>query len=594
MTEGTQRRLAAIVAADVAGYSRLVGADEEGTLEALRGHRRDFIEPAIETHNGRIANTAGDSFLMEFSSVVDAVRCAIAIQDGLADRNAEVPQDRRILMRIGINVGDVVAEDGDLLGDGVNIAARLEALAEPGGIALSDDAYRQVRDRMKIDWFDAGEHEVKNIARPVHVWRWAPHENQQAQDTALVSEVLELPDKPSIAVLPFDNMSGDMEQEYFVDGMTEDIITELSRFEELFVIARNTTYTYKGTPASATGVARELGVHYVLEGSVRKAGERVRITAQLIEGSGGGHIWAERYDGAIADIFDLQEDVTRQVVGSIARRIFREQVDQSDRRDRVFDESYELAWKARHTMQLAFAQREPKFLSRAIEISTEAVRMNSKCGLAYQTVSYAYVLQNLMRWGPDPFAAADLALDWAQRLHSVMPHSYMAYRSLGAAKLRKGLYREANRDFERAHELNPNDALVLFTWSLCEASAGDVTNAKKHAQMGIRLSPKDGLIGNAYLALAMAAFIEGDDDEFEGWGSKAIQAMPTAPIRRALMIAYGAATGDQELIKTHRTELMRFAPNFIDSLFRGENKLFDNPEHTAMLLDGLRNAGFSE
>jgi adenylate cyclase len=294
-----ERRLTAIFAGDVAGYSRLMGADEEGTLSRLNAHRREFLEPKIAEHRGRIVKRTGDGILIEFASAVDAARCAVEIQHGMIERNAPEPQDKRIEFRIGIHVGDIIIEDGDMFGDGVNIAARLEGIAQPGGICLSDDAYRQVRGKLDANFQDAGEQELKNIARPVRVY------HLRSGGGATETPALALPDKPSIAVLPFQNMSGDPEQEYFADGMVEDIITGLSCIKWLFVIARNSTFTYKGRAIDVKQVGRELGVRYVLEGSVRKAADRVRITGQLIDAATGAHVWAQRFDRKLQDIFAL-------------------------------------------------------------------------------------------------------------------------------------------------------------------------------------------------------------------------------------------------------------------------------------------------
>jgi adenylate cyclase len=300
-----ERRLTAIFAGDVAGYSRLMGADEEGTLSRLNAHRREFLEPKIAQHRGRIVKRTGDGILIEFASAVDAARCAVEIQHGMIERNAPEPQDKRIEFRIGIHVGDIIIEDGDMFGDGVNIAARLEGIAQPGGICISDDAYRQVRGKLDANFQDAGEQELKNIARPVRVYHLRPGGG------ATETPALALPDKPSIAVLPFQNMSGDPEQEYFADGMVEDIITGLSRIKWLFVIARNSTFTYKGRATDVKQVGRELGVRYVLEGSVRKAADRVRITGQLIDAATGAHVWAQRFDRKLEDIFALQDEMGR-------------------------------------------------------------------------------------------------------------------------------------------------------------------------------------------------------------------------------------------------------------------------------------------
>src|ERR1700730_14453432 len=320
-TEHVERRLAAVLAADVAGYSRLMGTDEEGTLGRLKSVRKALVDPTIASHRGRIVKTTGDGMLVEFGSVVDALRSAVEVQRSVAKQNAAVPQDQRIEFRIGIHVGDIIFDDNDIFGDGVNIAARLEGIAEPGGVCLSDDAYRQVRGKVEIACDDLGLLTLKNIAEPMRAWRvqlgsqgaaTAQPGSQAAQAPALA-----LPHKPSIAVLPFQNRSGDPEQEFFADGMVEDIITALSRFKSLFVIARNSSFTYKGRAVDIKQVGRELGVRYVLEGSVRKAGNRVRITGQLIEAATGRHLWADKFEGELQDVFDLQDHVATSVAGVI-------------------------------------------------------------------------------------------------------------------------------------------------------------------------------------------------------------------------------------------------------------------------------------
>jgi len=310
--ERIERRLAAILAADIAGYSRLMGADEERTLARLKAHRREHIDPKISEHRGRIVKTTGDGILIEFPSVIEAVSCAVAVQRGIAERNAGTPEEQRITFRVGVNLGDIIVEDGDIHGDGVNIAARLEGIAEPGGICISEDAFRQVRGRVDVEFEDIGEQSLKNIARPLRVYRVLLQRPGQTRGQALP-----LPDKPSIAVLPFANMSGDPEQEYFADGMVEEIITALSRIRWLFVIARNSSFTYEGRAIDVKQVGRELGVRYVLEGSVRKAGGRVRITAQLIDATNGAHLWADRFDGSLEDVFELQDEVASGVAGVI-------------------------------------------------------------------------------------------------------------------------------------------------------------------------------------------------------------------------------------------------------------------------------------
>ena len=311
------RRLCVILVADIAGFSRLMGVDEDGTLAALTAHRRELIDPAVAGHAGRIVKTTGDGFLVEFASAVDAVGCAIDIQRGMARRNGAVPQDRRLAFRIGLNLGDVIVQDGDIFGDGVNVAARLEALAEPGGICLSASAHEQVRDKMSaVQFEDLGEQHVKNIARPVRAYRVA-----LGRAGPVPSPVPALPSRRSIAVLPRDNFSADPEQEHFADGLAEDLITDLSRIAGLPVIARNSTFVYKRRPVSVAQVGRELGVRYVIEGSVGKIDNRVRITAQLIDAATSTHVWADRYDRELTDIFAVQDEITREIVGALTLRL---------------------------------------------------------------------------------------------------------------------------------------------------------------------------------------------------------------------------------------------------------------------------------
>jgi adenylate cyclase len=310
------RRLCAILAADVAGYSRLMGVDEDGTLTALTAHRRELIDPAVAEHAGRIVKTTGDGLLAEFASVVDAVRCAIKIQHGMAERNHGVPKHQRLAFRIGLNLGDVIVHNGDLYGDGVNVAARLEAMAEPGGICVSGSAHEQVQDKIGVRFEDLGEQRFKNIARPVRAYRVA-----LGRAEPMPLPVPAAPSAPSIAVLPLDNMSADPEQEHFADGLAEDLITDLAQVSGLLVVARNSTFTYKGRPVSVTQVGRELGVRYVVEGSVRKVDNRVRITAQLIDAATNTHVWAKRYDRDLTDVFAVQDEVTREIVGALRLRL---------------------------------------------------------------------------------------------------------------------------------------------------------------------------------------------------------------------------------------------------------------------------------
>jgi TolB-like protein/class 3 adenylate cyclase/Flp pilus assembly protein TadD len=346
------RKLAAILAADVVGFSRLAGADEDRTLARLRALRSDLIDPTIAVHQGRVVKRTGDGSLVEFRSVVDAVRCAIEVQRAMVERNAGVPEDRRIVFRIGIHLGDVVEEsDGDLMGDGVNIAARLQSVAAPGAICLSEDAYRQVKARLDLSVSDLGSTQLKNIADPMRIYSLqvgaaAGADPAPQPRPATPAAAAPLSGKPSIAVLPFTNMSGDPEQEYFVDGMVEDIITALSRFNQLAVIARNSTFIYKGRAVDVRQVARELGVRYVLEGGVRKAGNRLRITGQLIDAATGAHLWAERFDGDLQDVFDLQDKITASVVGAIEPTVLKAEIERARRKPTENLDAYDLYLRA--------------------------------------------------------------------------------------------------------------------------------------------------------------------------------------------------------------------------------------------------------
>jgi adenylate cyclase len=340
------RRLTAILAADVAGYSRLMGVDEEGTHERLKAHLRELVNPKIKAHSGRIVKNTGDGFLAEFQSVVDAVRCAVEMQRGMAELNQKTPPERRIEFRIGVNLGDVIAEEHDIFGDGVNVAARLEGLADPGGICISRVVRDQVRDRLDYTFEDLGEQQVKNIAGPVRVYRVRDPSSPIEEPLPASSRPLSLPDKPSIAVLPFTNLSDDPEQDYFADGIVEEIITAISRVPWLFVIARNSSFTYKGRAADVTQVARELGVRYLLQGSVRKAGPRVRISGQLIDTTTTAHIWADRFEGTVEDIFALQDQAATNVVSAIEPRLRLSEIERAARRRTNNPDAYDLYLRA--------------------------------------------------------------------------------------------------------------------------------------------------------------------------------------------------------------------------------------------------------
>jgi adenylate cyclase len=396
------RRLAAILAADVAGYSRLMGAEEEDTLERLKALRREVLDPKIAEHRGRIVKTTGDGLLVEFASVVDAVRCAVAVQQAMPERNIGIAADNRIELRIGINLGDVIVEGDDLYGDGVNIAARIEALADAGGVFVSNTVHDHVRDRLPFVFQDLGEQQVKNIARAVRVYRvsvagtYSPTLPSPAGGGGLERGSLSLPDKPSLAVLPFQNMTGDTEQDYFVDGVVEEITTAISRLPWLFVIARNSSFTYKGRAVDVKQAARELGVRYVLEGSVRKAGNRVRITGQLIDTATGAHIWADRFDGALDDIFELQDEVASSVVGAIEPKLRSAEIERARRKPTESLDAYDLYLRA-----LEEGYRDTEEGTRlAIDLARQTLNIDPSYAPAATLVGLCSHNLRVRGWGP--------------------------------------------------------------------------------------------------------------------------------------------------------------------------------------------------
>ena len=410
------RKIAAILAADVVGYSRLASADEDRTLARLRALRSDLIDPTVAVHSGRVVKRTGDGSLVEFRSVVDAVRCAIEVQTGMVERNTGLPPERRIEFRVGIHLGDVVEEgDGDLMGSGVNIAARLEGIAKPGAICLSEDAYRQVKGRLDLPVSDLGEISLKNIAEPIRVYALEINGTERAK--AATSEVvrtrLTLPDKPSIAVLPFANMSGDPAQDYFADGMVEDIITALSHFRQLFVIARNSTFVYKGRAIDVKQVGRELGVRYVLEGSIRKSGNRVRITGQLIDAATGTHLWANRFDGALEDVFDLQDQVTTNVVGAIAPKLEQAEIERAKRKPTGSLDAYDLYLRGLACMRRVSQRliiRED--IREALRLFHEAIDRDPEFAVAYGTAAWCYVALNANGWIDNRVQETPRPLGW--------------------------------------------------------------------------------------------------------------------------------------------------------------------------------------
>jgi adenylate cyclase len=446
-----ERRLAAIMATDVVGYSRLIRADEEGTLAALKALRADIIDPKIAERHGRIVKLMGDGMLVEFASVVDAVHAAVQTQQAVSGYNAEVPKDKRIELRIGINLGDVVIDGDDIQGDGVNVAARLEAMAEPGGICVSGMVYEGVRDRIDVPFEDLGEQEVKNIERPVRVWRWLASDGAAPAKSFGATEQLPLPDKPSIAVLPFENMSGDAEQEYFADGITEDIITELARFRSLLVIARNSSFTYKGRSSKVQDVAADLNVRYVVEGSVRKAGDRVRVTAQLIDAASGNHLWADRYDRELVDIFALQDEITQNIVSILPGRLEDADVERARRKQTANMTAYDHVLLG--LMRFRRFSRDENAVAR--EEFRKAIELDPLYAHAHALLASTDVWDVFADWQTKPL---DEAFEAAQRALTLDDFNGFSHAILGYILFQRKQDVEAEIEFRRAVALNPNDA----------------------------------------------------------------------------------------------------------------------------------------
>ena len=511
------------MAGDIAGYSRLMGIDEEGTLRQLKAHRKELIDPKIAEHRGRIVKTTGDGILLEFVSVVDAVRCAVEIARGMIDRNAIVPPDRRIEFRIGINVGDIMSDGNDIFGDGVNVAARLEALAEPGGIMVSRVVYEQVRDKLNFGFEDMGEQTVKNIVRPISMHRVSLSENGPvgAVSPAGKSANSGASDRPSIAVLPFDNISGDPEQEYFADGISEDIITGLSKLRWFFVIARNSSFAYKGKAVDIKRAARELGVRYVLEGSVRKGGNRVRITAQLIDASTGNHIWADRYDGDLTDVFELQDQITRNVVAAIEPKLLEAEGVRSQARSPEDLGAWDLVMQANSV----FWRMTKADVDAAITMLKTATERYPDYAPAQSMLAFALLFRAIPAGA---FRSPDLetALPLASRAAEIDDSDPWAHLALGWAALLMRRTEMAVGEYQRALNINPNFAAAHGHLGMAYGLDDQPDKAIAHLEQAIRMSPHDPQTFLFNANLAIAHYVAGRYAEAVAFGRKAVQQRP--------------------------------------------------------------------
>jgi TolB-like protein/class 3 adenylate cyclase/tetratricopeptide (TPR) repeat protein len=589
-SERVQRRLAAVLAADVAGYSRLMGRDEEGTLAQLKSFRKTLVDPAIAAHRGRIVKTTGDGMLVEFASAVDAARCAVEVQRGMAQQNTDVPQDTRIEFRIGIHVGDIIIDDNDIFGDGVNIAARLEGIAEPGGVCISDDAQRQIRGKVEFGFDDMGPQSLKNISEPMRAWRVRLDGSAPSAAPARSladSATLALPEKPSIAVLPFQNMSGDPEQEYFADGMVEDIITALSRFKSLFVIARNSSFTYKGKAADIKQVGRELGVRYVLEGSVRKAGSRVRITGQLVEAAAGRHLWADKFDGALEDVFGLQDQITTSVVGLLAPTLEQAEIERAKQKPTDRLDSYDLYLRG-----MALVNRRDS-LSVARGLFIKAFEQDPEYGAAYAMAAWTLLVEQAISGMP---LTAEMCADGIRLARTgAREGSNDAFALARCAHVLTYLGHEYDRGaamVEQAITLNPNLAVAWYSRGWVSLMCGDGERAVESFERMLRLSPLDPMRVYAWNGTAFALFHLRRYEEGCAAAMKSIQFFGNAHTLAALIInAVGAGRVDQA--QETVAQLKKLQPDFRTSHVH-EAFPVRSPEERDRIASALREAGLPE
>ena len=572
------------MSADVAGYSRLMGKDEAGTLAALKALRREVFAPQVAAHNGRIVKLMGDGALVEFPSIVQAVDCAVAVQRGLAGRNA----DPAIKLRIGINIGDIIIEGTDIYGDGVNVAARIQEVAEPGGIALSGSTFDQVAGKVEAIFADGGEHELKNITKQVRVWHWS---DDVVADTS-IAEPLPLPDKPSIAVLPFTNMSGDSEQEYFSDGITEDIITELSRFRSLFVIARNSSFSFKGQAIEAKEIARRLGVRYLVEGSVRRAGNRVRVTAQLIDAAHDAHLWAERYDRELEDIFAVQDEVTHAIVTAIEPEL----VSAERERARRKQPNNMDAWESYQRGLWHLYHFSPEENATAQEMFHRSIALDPGFAQPHAALAYSLFYDLLIGYVSEPGDRLARAHEAGKTAVMLDDKDSLGHYALGRVCTMLGNHDEAMDELDVAVALNPNAALAHHGRGYVLTLIGRAEEALDEYDEALRLSPRDPLTVGTMAMRSVALTLLRRHEEAVEWARRS-QRQPGAARLGGWPEAHEATAlshlGRVDEARAALERALAVNPNlsasFIDAVLR-----FRNPADRDHYIDGLRKAGLPE
>lgn len=581
MEDRLPRKLAAILYADVASYSRLTGEDEDATHRTLREYL-DIISSTVESHGGQVTHYAGDAVLAKFEAVVDAVASATDVQKKLDDRNHNLPDDRKVEFRIGVNLGDVIEDRGDIYGDGVNVAARLEALAEPGGLCISDAVRTAVGKKLGLQYEDMGERAVKNISEPVRAYR-VVLERRSARDTPPT-----LPDKPSIAVLPFDNLSGDPEQEYFSDGITEDIVTNLSRIRWLFVIARNSSFVFKGKAVDVREVSRELGVRYILEGSVRKAANKVRITVQLIDATTSAHLWAERYDRELADIFAVQDEITQNVAASIEPQL----LEAEGRRARSRGENNLDAWDLVIRALYRFWRMTEQESAAAISMLEEAAKKHQEYGPAHSMLAFALLFSGHMGWR-ELSGLRSTAQHYAQTAISIDDQDGWAHTALGYLHFVGRRVDDAVAEFTKAIELNPNFAAAYGYRALANAHAGRCEEAKSDVDWALRLSPKDPQYALFIAVAGLADYLAGRNNDAVKHLAESVRLRPEFPGGKRTYCAALVQAGKLSEAKLVMEEIRKLQPDVSASLLK-EMLPYSSPDTLARFIDDLRKAGLPE
>jgi adenylate cyclase len=625
-----QRRLAAIVAADVVGYSRLMGGDESGTLAALRALRRELVDPKIAEHGGRLVKTTGDGLLVEFASVVDAVGCAIELQTAMVERNVDVPEDRRMVLRIGVNEGDIIVDGDDIFGDGVNVAARLQEIAPPGGLCVSSRVYDDVRNRLDTLFEDGGERSLKNIARPVQVYRWTPAATgsstagQSVKATArpgrmawtiTVAAVVALgigswwwssapsgrPDaerattstaeavrsalsRPGVAVLPFINLSGEASQEYFSDGLTEDVIAALGRFGSLTVMARNAVFPFKGKNARPAEIGHELGVRYIVEASVRRAGDRIRVSVQLTDALAGKLLWSQQYDEGLKDVFAVQDAITRQVAGSLAVNLTRVELQRALSKPTESLDAYDLVLRGRERLL-----RSSRATNReARQLFERAAELDPKYADAYAWGARAYLEMANFGWTEDPNVALERSLEFSGKAVMLDPDSVLGRRMIGLVHLARAEYEQASAEIDRALALNPSDSVGLQAQAEALLWLGRLDESIELSEVAFHFDPLPPV--SALFTLGLAYYEQRRLDDALRLLERATARFPESPFIHALLAATFAQLDRPTEAARERDAVMRFNP-FFDAATFGSR--FQNPLHRAYLVEGVHKAGFN-